>query len=174
LIDEDHPDRSAILMAPGGPGEDGLLQIREIVSLDLRDRIVCLSACRSAGGAIVDGEGPLGLARAFFQAGARVVVGSLWPLRDDEARSLVGAFYRRLAEGRSVAESLALARRDRLLAGAPAAEWAALVVLGDGDAVPFPAGGRVATGEPSGAWRVVPIAALAVVVLLLRRRRRRV
>jgi len=26
----------------------------------------------------------MGLARAFFEAGSRAVVGSLWPLRDDE------------------------------------------------------------------------------------------
>src|SRR6185503_20583650 len=35
LVDDEKPDRSAILLAPGAPDEDGLLQIRELVRLDL-------------------------------------------------------------------------------------------------------------------------------------------
>ena len=82
----------------------------------------------------------MGLAHAFFQAGARAVVGSLWPLRDDEAALLMGDFYRELGRGRSVAAALAEARRSRIAAGAPAAAWAGMVVLGDGDLVPLPGG----------------------------------
>jgi CHAT domain-containing protein len=133
VVDEEHPERSAVLLAPGGAVEDGLLQAREIVGLDLRGDLVFLSACRSGGGALVDGEGPLSLARAFFQAGARTVVGSLWPLRDDEAVDVVDAFYRHLSGGGSAAEALASAQRERIRAGAPAAAWAGLVALGDGD-----------------------------------------
>lgn len=140
LVDDDHPERSAILLSPGAPEEDGLLQIREIVGLDLRGKLVVLSACRSASGEVLAGEGVLGLARAFFQAGARAVVGSLWPLRDDEAERLVRSLYGHLAEGHSVAAALAAARRDRIRAGDPAAAWAGLVVLGDGSLVPFPGG----------------------------------
>jgi hypothetical protein len=87
---------------------------------------------------MLQGEGPLSLARAFFQAGAQVVVGSLWSLRDDEAAALVAGFYRALARGRSVAAALAEARRERMGDGAPAAAWAGLVALGDGDLVPVP------------------------------------
>jgi CHAT domain-containing protein len=143
LVDEQAPDRSAVLLAPGGKGEDGLLQIRELVGLDLDRRVVVLSACRSASGAVFEGEGVMGLARGFFQAGARAVVGSLWPLRDDEAERIVRGLYRHLAEGRSVAAALATARREAIHDGRPAAAWAGLVVLGDGDAVPVP-GGRSA------------------------------
>jgi hypothetical protein len=85
---------------------------------------------------VVAGGGVAGLARAFFQAGARGVVGNLWPLRDDEAEPLVRELGRRLAHGRSLGSALAEARAVRVEAGAPAAAWAGLVVLGDADFAP--------------------------------------
>jgi len=133
FVDEERPDRSAIVLAPGAEDEDGLLQIRELVSLSLDDRLVVLSACSTASGAVLAGEGVMGLARGFFQAGARTVVGSLWPLRDDEASRLMPAFYAGLAEGQGAAAALAGAQRRMIRSGSDPAAWAGLVVLGDGD-----------------------------------------
>jgi CHAT domain-containing protein len=173
LVDDEQPERSAIVLAPGGREEDGLLQFREIAALPLADRVVVLAACQSASGAVVPGEGVMGLARAFFQAGARTVVGSLWPQRDDEAERLMRELYGHLAEGRSMAAALAAAQRDRLQAGAPAAAWAGLVVLGDGDVAPFPA--RPTPGpSPGNLLRAALLAAIAVLLgrrWLTRRRR---
>ena len=138
LLDDAHPDRSAIVLAPVRPGEDGLVHLREIAALKLRGGVVVVSGCRSAGGLILGGEGPMGLARAFFQAGARAVVGSLRPLRDDEAAAFFDRFYAHLAGGASVAGAVRRAQIDRRKAGAPAAAWAGIVALGDGSAVPFP------------------------------------
>jgi CHAT domain-containing protein len=159
VVDEQHPERSALLLAPGADDEDGLLQIREIVNLDLRGRLVILSSCSSASGTMVEGEGVMGLARAFFQAGAVAVVGSLWPLRDEEAAGLVEDMAAHLARGASISAALAAARRGKIKAGAPAASWAGLVVLGDGDFVPLP-GGRAAAG-------VSPTLATLIAVLVL-------
>jgi CHAT domain-containing protein len=142
VTDDECPARSAVLLAPGSPDDDGLLQLHEIVDLDLDGRVVVLSSCRSASGEVLRGEGVMGLARAFFQAGAHAVVASLWPLEDEDAALLFERFYRHLAAGASVAGALAAAQRDRLAAGAPGAAWAGLVVLGDGDLVPVPGGVR--------------------------------
>ncbi len=160
VVDEPHPERSALLLAPGADDEDGLLQIREIVNLDLKGRLVILSSCSSASGTMVEGEGVMGLARAFFQAGAVAVVGSLWPLRDEEAAALVEDMSAHLAGGASISAALAAARRGRIKAGAPAAAWAGLVVLGDGGFVPLPG------GVPS-AGRTSTFAALVAVLVLL-------
>jgi CHAT domain-containing protein len=140
LVDFDHPERSSILLAPGDEGEDGLLQIREVVDLKLDGALVVLSACESASGRVLTGEGPLGLARAFFQAGARTVVASLRPLRDNEAAQVIDGFYEHLAEGATVQAALAEAKRERVEAGAPPSAWSSLVVLGDGDLTPLPGG----------------------------------
>jgi len=153
VTDEANPDRSGVLLAPGAANQDGLLQIREIVDLDLQGRVIVLSACSSNTGAMLRGEGVMSLARAFFQAGAHTVVASLWRLRDDEAADFFDRFYRHLGRGRSVAAALQAAQRDMIKEGAPAAAWAGLVVLGDGDLVPLP-GGRKGWDVPVWAWIV--------------------
>jgi len=160
VTDEMNPERSGVLLAPGGKEQDGLLQIREIVDLDLEGRVVVLSACRSNAGAVLRGEGVMSLARAFFQAGAHSVVASLWPVRDDDAALFFDRFYRHIGRGLSVSAALRAAQIDRIEAGAPAAAWAGIVVLGDGDLIPLPGGRK---GLPL--W--TPQAAGAGLLLLL-------
>jgi CHAT domain-containing protein/tetratricopeptide (TPR) repeat protein len=170
VTDEANPDRSGVLLAPGAANQDGLLQIREIVDLHLDGRVVVLSACSSNTGALLRGEGVMSLARAFFQAGARTVVASLWRLRDDEAADFFDRFYRHLGRGASVAAALQGAQTELIAEGAPAAAWAGLVVLGDGDVVPLP-GGRKGIGVPVWVWGVVGMVLLAGVVVYRWRRR---
>jgi CHAT domain-containing protein len=172
LIDEDRPDRSSILLAPGGDTEDGLRQAREILDFVLPGAMVTLSACQSAGGRVLAGEGVMGLARSFFQARASVVVGGLWPLRDDVTARLMASFYRGLGRGLPAGEAMAQAKREMHRAGLPPASWAGVVVLGDGARAPWPAGSRT--------WSLptfLGIAGLALVatflaILILRRRLR--
>jgi CHAT domain-containing protein len=172
VTDESNPDRSGVLLAPGAANQDGLLQIREIVDLDLKGRVVVLSACSSSTGALLRGEGVLSLARAFFQAGAHTVVASLWRLRDDEAADLFARFYRYLGRGASVAAALQSAQRDLIATGAPASAWAGLVVLGDGDLIPLP-GGRKGLNVPFWGWIAIAAGgALALVFIFVLRRRR--
>ena len=56
-----------------------------------------------------------------------------------------------LGQGLSVAASAHAAQRELIEEGAPAAAWAGIVVLGDGDAVPLP-GGRRGFSMPTWAW----------------------
>ncbi|HTE54437.1 MAG TPA: CHAT domain-containing protein, partial [Kofleriaceae bacterium] len=132
VIDDEHPERSAVLLAPGDDSEDGLLQPREISELDLEGRIVVLSGCRTASGKVIQGEGVLSLARAFFEAGATAVIGSLWPLRDDEAEMFFGQLYTRLGQGERLDRAVQLAQKYAVDHGAPSAAWAGIVLLGDG------------------------------------------
>ena len=125
-------------MLAAGEGADGRLEARELRSLDLGGKLVVLSACSSATGQQLMGEGVMGLAHALFEAGATTVVGSLWPIRDDEALALSERLYHHLDAGRSVAAALAAAQRELADEGHPASAWAAMVVLGDGAHVPFP------------------------------------
>jgi CHAT domain-containing protein len=163
VADETHPERSAVLLTPGADGEDGLLQAREIEGLDLDGRIVVLSACQTASGAILSGEGVLSLARAFFAAGARTVIGTSWPIRDEDAAVLFDAFYSKLGSGASLSEALAHAKTEAMKAGLPAATWASLVLLGDGAFRPFP-GGRQETPRPL--WAMTAVAGLGMVFLI--------
>jgi CHAT domain-containing protein/tetratricopeptide (TPR) repeat protein len=174
VTDDVNPERSGVLLAPGAPTEDGLLQIREIVDLAMPGRIVVLSACSSASGTMLRGEGVMGLARAFFQSGAHAVVGSLWPLRDDEAADLFDRFYHHVGRGLSVSGALREAQRDLIDGGAPAAAWAGVLVLGDGGLVPLPGGRKGIDPDvwPPVAATAAGLAALLAVGVALRRRRR--
>jgi CHAT domain-containing protein/tetratricopeptide (TPR) repeat protein len=140
VVDDEQPERSAILLAPGSEDEDGFLQVREIADLDLDGQLVILSSCRSSSGRILGGEGAQSLARAFVQAGAGAVLASLWPLEDQEASILFSSFAGALGRGQSAAAALSTAQRAAIDAGLPPASWAGLVILGDGDLGPLPAG----------------------------------
>ncbi len=146
------PIESAVFLAPGDATEDGWLQPREIAALDLRGRLVVLSACESAGGSVLSGEGPLSLARAFFAGGAGAVVATRWPLRDDDAALIMGRFYEALGAGEGAASALRLARLDAIERGLPAAAWAGVVLLGDGrraPLVPGPTSPALLDGRPT-------------------------
>ena len=135
--DSAFPERSAVFLAPGDDHEDGWLQPDEIAALDLRGRLVVLSACESAGGSLVSGEGPLSLARAFFAGGASAVVATRWPLEDDDAAFVMERWYRALRTGQSAAAALRDARREAREAGRPPEAWAGVVLLGDGQVSPL-------------------------------------
>jgi CHAT domain-containing protein/tetratricopeptide (TPR) repeat protein len=173
LLDDELAERSAVLLAPGAATEDGLLQVREIAELDLTGATVVLASCRSASGQVLRGEGVMGLARAFFQAGAQAVVASLWPLRDDDSAVLFASFYRHLGAGRTLAAALRAAQAERIAAGAPAAAWAGLVVLGDGELAPGRVPGRAPwrrRAAAAGALALLAAAVGAALALLARRR----
>jgi CHAT domain-containing protein len=133
LIDERHPSRSGLLLAADS-GTDGLLTSREIYQLKLRSDLVVLSACQTGKGKILAGEGVQGLARAFFHAGARSIVATLWNVDDRWSETLMTTFYTRLAGGETRSEALTHAKR-KLLSERPGLaprSWAGFVLIGDG------------------------------------------
>jgi CHAT domain-containing protein len=154
------PERSAVFLAQGGPAEDGWLQPPEIAALRLRGALVVLSACESADGAVLAGEGPLSLARAFFAGGAGAVVATRWAMPDDDAAFVMERFYRALATGAGVGAALRQARQETIDAGRPAAAWAGIVLLGDG--LRTPVGGPA---QSSRAWPAVFTLSVVSVVI---------
>lgn len=114
--------RSGLVLA-GGPragAEDGLLTAEEISGMNLDAlELSVLSGCETAMGQHQDGEGMLGLRRAFRAAGAGWLVSSLWPVEDAAARDWMREFYRGLLnaalppERAARAASLAQLRRRR-------------------------------------------------------------
>jgi CHAT domain-containing protein len=90
---------------------DGFLQLNEIYNLKLSADLVVLSACRTALGKEVRGEGLIGITRGFMYAGASRVAASLWNVDDAGTAELMKLFYRgMLRDGMRPAEALRAAQ----------------------------------------------------------------
>ncbi|MDT8855576.1 CHAT domain-containing tetratricopeptide repeat protein [Paracoccaceae bacterium Fryx2] len=125
---------------PGAPDatDDGLLTASEAAQLTLSASWVILSACNTAADDGTPGaEGLSGLAAGFLHAGARSLLVSHWPVRDDAAAVLtVGAVSRLAADpglGRAQALRLATLALMQDAAFAQPSSWAPFVLVGDGN-----------------------------------------
>lgn len=117
-----------------GAGNDGLLTASEIGRLKLAADWVILSACNTAAGEGQASPTYSGLARAFQLAGARSLLLSHWPVRDDVAARLSVATVKNSSRGVERSEALRQAQLalmgDRLLGGAASpALWAPFVII---------------------------------------------
>lgn len=133
----ERPAFSSLVLSPDATpgGQDGLLRATEIVDLDLKARLVVLSACQSGIGGYVRGEGLMGLSRAFFAAGAEAVLATQWEIGDASTADFAAQFYAQLLKGQSPAEALRTVQTDwaRRKGLASAAQWAPFIVVGIGE-----------------------------------------
>jgi len=97
LLNSLHPELSSIVLSlvdRNGHPRDGFLQTTDVYNLNLKAELVVLSACQTALGKEVRGEGLVGLSRAFMYAGTPGVVASLWTVPDLSTAELMTRFYR--------------------------------------------------------------------------------
>jgi CHAT domain-containing protein len=130
IVDEDYPMRSALVLAPGN-GASGFVGPGDLAALHTNADLVVLSACRTARGMIIGGEGVRGLIAPILASGARSVLATRWRLNDRDAVPLVYAIYQGLAAGLSVSEAVRRAELAAFTRGAPEREWAAFILVGD-------------------------------------------
>lgn len=137
LVDTENPDGSRILMASDSPaaGLDYLFQ-QEIYGLNLKGvDLVTISACETARGEIVRGDGLRAFSQAFLAAGAAATVSSLWQVADRPTAEFMKQFYYSLSRGRTKAEALRSTKLEFLYSRSRLSApryWAAFVLNGDG------------------------------------------
>ena len=96
ILDDEHPELSALVLSmvnDQGQPVDGLLLLDDVYRMKLAADLVVLSACDTALGTDVRGEGIVGLTRGFFHAGAQRVIASLWKVDDRATLALMRRFY---------------------------------------------------------------------------------
>jgi len=82
---------------PKSAADGGILTGLGIVDLPLEHLRLCvLSACETGLGDLTEGEGVIGLQRAFHVAGCPNVIGSLWKVNDSATAALMAQFYHEL------------------------------------------------------------------------------
>jgi len=143
FVSDRTPERSALLIGSGPtagspPDADAplwggaWLQARDISHWRLGADLVVLSACRTAAGRILTGEGTQSLARAFLDAGARGVIASLWVADDAKTVRLMDVLYAGMASGKTPVEALRSAKRLTARDGTvPMASRASFVFIGE-------------------------------------------
>lgn len=133
IISSKYPDRSALLLRPGG-SEDGLFQAREIMERRLSAQLVTLSACETGSGKSYGQEGVSSLMSPFLAAGATAVVANLWNADDTFSLALMREFYRRLGTGEDKGEAMRQAKLEILKRFGPRTFpklWAGVVMYGE-------------------------------------------
>jgi CHAT domain-containing protein len=108
--DLDGLDQPAIaLSAPSVTGEegDGLLTMAEILDLKLNADWVVLSACNTGAADGAGAEAVSGLGRAFFYAGTRALLVSMWPVETTSAKKLTTSLFRHLKDNPALTKAQA-------------------------------------------------------------------
>ena len=100
ILDDSNPMYSRLVMsrADNDQTDDGLLEAREIMQLDLHADLVVLSACQTARGRFGAGEGMIGMSWAFFVAGVPTMIASQWKVDSTSTAALMITFHKLLKE----------------------------------------------------------------------------
>lgn len=107
----ERPDLSGLFFSTvneEGETRNGFVGLDEIYNLDLPAELVVLSACETALGQQIRGEGLIGLTRGFMHAGAKRVVASLWKVNDAATAELMKRFYQAMLGERRLTPAAAL------------------------------------------------------------------
>ena len=137
LLNSKHPELSGLVLSlvdNQGKQVDGFLRFHEIYNLKLNADLAVLSACQTALGKEVRGEGLMGLTRGFMYAGAQRVAASLWMVEDRATAELMKRFYEgMLQRGLPAAAALRAAQVSMLKEKRWAAPhfWAAFTLQGE-------------------------------------------
>ena len=129
-MDERSVAGTALALAPGN-GESGFVGAGDLAALRLDADLVVLSACRTAGGVVVAGEGVQGLTSPLLAAGARALVATHWRIRDQDAVPFIDAMYAALSHGQPVIDAVRAAKLRALARGEPPRTWASFLSIGD-------------------------------------------
>jgi CHAT domain-containing protein len=128
------PWRSELTLASEAEiGSPDFLNFEEITTWDLRGcRLVVLSACETATGARVSGQGVISLAIPFLSAGAKNVVGTLWNVDDRASGSFMRMFHHYVAGGAPPSSALRAAQLDARASANPSLRspslWGAYII----------------------------------------------
>ena len=134
ILGTQEPHRLSIPKNPAEGQENGYLQAWELYqNVRWGADLVVLSACESALGEELQGEGLMSLTRAVHFAGARSVISTLWQVDDRKTAELMTSFHKSLRSGQPKDEALRTAQLEMLSSrtGLMPFYWAAFTLQGD-------------------------------------------
>ncbi|HEX8834559.1 MAG TPA: CHAT domain-containing protein, partial [Abditibacteriaceae bacterium] len=134
LLNEAAPLYSSVALSPDKEDPDGRLYARDLMEMNLQADLVVLSACETALGQEVRGEGVLGLTWALFVAGTPASIVTQWSVNDAATSVLMQNFYKQLQSGKTPDVALQTAQiallKDRKMRHP--SYWAPFILVGAG------------------------------------------
>ena len=134
LVEDEQPLLSTLFLE-SSPTEDGLLHTYEIYNMRVPAQLVILSACNTASGKLVRGEGIQSLERAFHFAGSSALLSTLWSVDDAASSSLSSQFLQSLKAGEPKDKALRAAKLGFLQSASPEKKhpfyWSSFKLSGD-------------------------------------------
>ena len=137
LLNSQHPELSGLLFSlvdEHGRSQNGFLQLHEIYNLDLPANLIVLSACQTALGREIRGEGLVGLTRGFMYAGANRVLATLWKVDDEATAEMMRLFYTAMLQEKqspSAALRTAQIQMQRKKSWMPPYYWSGFTLQGE-------------------------------------------
>lgn len=137
VFNDANPMYSYLALAPNqASGDDGLLEARELLDLNLSADLVVLSACETARGRVQNGEGLTGMTWALFVAGVPTTVASQWKVPSEGTAEVMLGFHRNLLKSGKSADKAAALRQSELdfLRGGTYRHpfyWAGFILIGN-------------------------------------------
>ncbi|WP_195715272.1 CHAT domain-containing protein [Ancylomarina sp. 16SWW S1-10-2] len=140
ILDDENPMYSKLVFTQTEDSlNDNLLNAYEIYNMNLKARMVVLSACNSGDGKFLKGEGVMSLARGFFYSGCPSLIMTLWTVEDLSGSHLMSSFYQFLSQNYPKDMALQKAKLAYLeTADALRSHpyfWSGYVVIGDTDSL---------------------------------------
>jgi CHAT domain-containing protein len=115
------------------PKLDGYITAGEWPGYDLKSDLMVLSACETGRGDVIGGEGIMGLPYAFYVAGNKNTLLTLWKIADNLTVEFMTSFFAKLKAGQGQIEALTATKREFMNKGEPHNKpkyWAAFVLYG--------------------------------------------
>jgi len=98
------------------PDSDGYITASEWPSYDFKNDfksdLMVLSACQTGQGEVLRGEGLLGLPYAFYVAGNKNTLMTLWTLQDESTAEFTARFFEKLKAGKNQVKALTETKRE--------------------------------------------------------------
>ncbi len=137
IVNASFPELSGVVLSlidENGKPREGFLRLHDIYNLRINADLVVLSACETALGKEIQGEGLIGLTRGFMYAGNSDVVASLWKVDDKATSTLMRNFYQNMLRN-NLPASAALRKAQMSMLSQQSTRnpfyWAAFTLQGD-------------------------------------------
>jgi CHAT domain-containing protein len=134
-LSQEVPALSALVLGQvnNPKGIDGYVTAGEWPGYDLKSDLMVLSACETGLGEVIGGEGVMGLPYAFYVAGNKNTILTLWSISDKVTAEFMTSFFKKLKAGRGQIEALTATKREFIKRGGDYSNpmyWAAFVLYG--------------------------------------------